>query len=235
MLQVLGASTYYGNLQILRNVSMEVKAGEVVTVIGANGAGKTTLLKTIMGLAPPRSGQVVFQGKDISRKPANEVVGQGISMVTSDRDIFPEMTVLENLMMGYYPRRKDKDGLEPSLEQVYALFPRLKERQKQVSRTMSGGERQMLVIGRALMSAPKLLLLDEPSMGLSPRLIAEIAQSIQRLREQGMTVLLVEQNCSLALSLADRGYVLQTGQVTMHDKASNLMSDPTVKRMYLGG
>jgi len=235
VLQVLGASTYYGNLQILRNVSMEVKAGEVVTVIGANGAGKTTLLKTIMGLAPPRSGQVVFQGKDISRKPANEVVGQGISMVTSDRDIFPEMTVLENLMMGYYPRRKDKDGLEPSLEQVYALFPRLKERQKQVSRTMSGGERQMLVIGRALMSAPKLLLLDEPSMGLSPRLIAEIAQSIQRLREQGMTVLLVEQNCSLALSLADRGYVLQTGQVTMHDKASNLMSDPTVKRMYLGG
>lgn len=235
MLQVQGANTYYGNLQILRDVTMEVKAGEVVTVIGANGAGKTTLLRTITGLAPPRSGQVTFQGKDVSRRPANEIVGMGITMVTSDRDIFPEMTVYENLLMGYYPRRKDRNGLEPGLEQVYALFPRLKERQKQVSRTLSGGERQMLVIGRALMSAPKLLLLDEPSMGLSPRLIAEIAQSIQRLREQGVTILLVEQNCSLALSLADRGYVLQTGQVTMHDKASNLMSDPTVKRMYLGG
>ncbi|MBI2916885.1 MAG: ABC transporter ATP-binding protein [Chloroflexi bacterium] len=235
MLQVQGVSTYYGNLQILHDVSMEVKEGEVVTVIGANGAGKTTLLKTITGLAPPRLGQVVFQGRDISRRPANEIVGLGITLVTSDRDIFPEMTVYENLLMGYYPRRKDKDGLGPGLEQVYTLFPRLKERQQQLSRTMSGGERQMLVIGRALMSAPKLLLLDEPSMGLSPRLIAEIAQSIQHMRERGVTILLVEQNCGLALSLADRGYVLQTGQVTMNDKAANLMTDPTVKRMYLGG
>jgi len=235
MLQVKSVNTYYGNLQILYNVSLEVHPGEIVTVIGANGAGKTTLLKTIAGLVPPRSGTVVFQGKDISRKPASDIVGLGITLVTSERDIFPEMSVLENLLMGYYPRRRDKNGLAASLEQVYALFPRLKERQRQVSRTLSGGERQMLVIGRALMAAPHLLLLDEPSMGLSPRLIAEIAQAIRRLRQQGVTILLVEQNCNLALSLADRGYVLQTGQVTMHDSAQNLSSDETVKRIYLGG
>lgn len=235
MLEVKGVSTYYGNLRILHDVSLEVGDGEIVTVIGANGAGKTTLLRTIAGLVPPRTGQVIFGGKDVGRRPANEVAGMGIILVTSDRDIFPDMTVLENLYMGYYPRRRDKSGMAASLGQVYQLFPRLKERQKQVSQTLSGGERQMLVIGRALMSAPRLLMLDEPSMGLTARLIAEIAQAVQRLREQGMTILLVEQNCSLALSLADRGYVLQTGQVTMHDKAQNLMTDPTVKRMYLGG
>jgi len=234
MLKVEGLDVYYGAVHALKGVSLRADAGEVVTLIGANGAGKTTLLRSISGLVPSRAGRVTFEGKDITRMPPHEVVGLGISQSPEGRMVFANLTVEDNLELGAY-RRKDRPAIRKDRDSVYTLFPRLLERRRQTSGTLSGGEQQMLAIGRALMSRPRLLLLDEPSLGLAPLLVREIFRTILEINRTGVTVLLVEQNAHMALSIAGRGYVLETGRVQIEDQASRLLQNEDVKKAYLGG
>jgi branched-chain amino acid transport system ATP-binding protein len=233
-LEVRDLRVHYGKIEAIKGISFVVNQGEIVSLIGANGAGKTTTLKTISGLRNVSSGQILFDGKDISKIPAHERVDLGISQAPEGRGIFPGMTVLENLEIGKFNRKDRKHEMVEDLEKVYALFPRLKERLGQAGGTLSGGEQQMLAIGRALMARPKLLLLDEPSMGLAPQMIANIFRIITEINKQGVTILLVEQNAQQALQRADRAYVLETGNVTKEAKASDLLNDPDVKAAYLG-
>jgi branched-chain amino acid transport system ATP-binding protein len=232
LLEVSDIHVHYGKVAALRGVTLEVGEGEIVALIGANGAGKTTTLKTISGLRPLSHGRITFRGEDISKTPAHKRVKFGIGQAPEGRGIFPGMTVQENLLMGAYGRKGDLTG---ELEEVYALFPRLAERKTQFGGTMSGGEQQMLTIGRALMTKPSVLLLDEPSMGLAPMLIAQIFEIIEEINKRGTTVLLVEQNAHQALQLAHRAYVLETGQVVKSAAASDLLHDPQVRAAYLGG
>jgi branched-chain amino acid transport system ATP-binding protein len=234
MLQLSGVNTYYGPSHVLQNVSLEVKKGEIVCLLGANAAGKTTTMKTIFGLVRPRSGSVQFQGKPIERKLTGEIVTSGLALVPEARRIFPRMTVLENLEMGAFSRR-NKAEVQEEMEHVFQVFPRVKERVKQVAGTMSGGEQQMLAMGRAMMSRPSMICMDEPSMGLSPILVQTVFDTILRIRDEGVTIFLVEQNASMALSLADRGYVLQTGKIVLSDSAANLLTNDLVRQAYLGG
>jgi branched-chain amino acid transport system ATP-binding protein len=234
VLRLSDVHTYYGHIHALQGISLEVHRGEIVTLLGANGAGKTTTLKTIHGLLHPREGRIEFDGRDITAMPAHEHVGVGIGQAPEGRRIFSRMSVLENLQMGAYSRRDTKD-LRPDFARVFELFPRLQERRTQSAGTLSGGEQQMLAIGRALMTRPKLLLLDEPSMGLSPILVQEIFAIIKDINEQGATILLVEQNALMALGVADRGYVLQTGRIVQSGDAKALLEDEEVRKAYLGG
>ncbi len=233
LLELHDVHSYYGNIQALRGVSLTVEEGEVVTLIGSNGAGKTTTLRSINGVLPPREGKIIFNGEEIQGVPAHDMVGRGIAQSPEGRKIFHRMTVLENLEMGAY-HRNDRAGIQEDITRVFDLFPRLKERIKQESGTMSGGEQQMLAIGRALMSNPKLLLLDEPSMGLAPVLVERIFQIIEEINKQGNTILLVEQNANIALEIASRGYVLETGQIVSTASAAELREDPKVREAYLG-
>jgi branched-chain amino acid transport system ATP-binding protein len=234
LLEVENIHSYYGHIHALRGVSLTVEEGEVVTLIGSNGAGKTTTLRSIHGILPPREGRIVFRGEEIQGKPAHDMIKKGIAQSPEGRKIFPRMTVLENLEMGAY-HRSDRAGIQEDLDRVYDLFPRLKERVKQEAGTLSGGEQQMLAIGRALMSRPKLLLLDEPSMGLAPVLVERIFQTIEEINKQGTTILLVEQNANIALEVATRGYVLETGAVVEAAPTEKLREDPKVREAYLGG
>jgi branched-chain amino acid transport system ATP-binding protein len=234
MLQLVNVNTYYGPSHVLQNLSLEVKKGEIVCLLGANAAGKTTTMKTIFGWVRPRSGSVLFQGKHIERKLTGDIVSSGLALVPEARRVFPRMSVLENLEMGAYTRHS-KAELHADLDHVCQIFPRLKERLKQPAGTMSGGEQQMLAMARALMSHPTMICMDEPSMGLSPILVETVFSTIKRIRAEGVTVFLVEQNASMALSLADRGYVLQTGKVVLSDTARNLLSNDLVRQAYLGG
>ena len=225
---------HYGKIEAIKGVTVTVNEGEIVTLIGANGAGKTTILKTISGLRNVSSGDIAFNGESINKIEVHDGVNLGISQVPEGRGIFPGMTVLENLEMGKYSRKNRKAEMDEDLDRVYTLFPRLKERVHQAGGTLSGGEQQMLAMGRALMSRPKVLLLDEPSMGLAPQMIANIFRIITEINKQGVTILLVEQNAQQALQLADRGYVLETGNVVKEAKASDLLNDPVVREAYLG-
>jgi branched-chain amino acid transport system ATP-binding protein len=233
LLEVESIHSYYGNIHALRGVSLTVEEGEVVTLIGSNGAGKTTTLRSIHGILPPRKGRIVFRGEEIQGKPAHDMIKKGIAQSPEGRKIFSRMTVLENLEMGAH-HRTDGPGIQRDIERVFDLFPRLKERTKQEAGTMSGGEQQMLAIGRALMSRPKLLLLDEPSMGLAPVLVERIFQTIEEINRQGTTILLVEQNANVALEIATRGYVLESGTVVNAAPAEKLREDPKVREAYLG-
>lgn len=233
MLEVKDIHTYYGNIHALKGVSLEVEKGEIVTLIGANGAGKTTTLRTISSLLKPRQGSVFLNGEDTSKLKAHELVYQGISMVPEGRGVFAKLTVMENLDMGAYSRN-DKGQIEADLDRVFQLFPRLKEREKQRAGTLSGGEQQMLATGRALMARPSLLLMDEPSMGLAPILVESIFDTIKEINKEGTTILLVEQNALMAFSVASRGYVLQTGQIVLHDTVENLKKNEIVQKAYLG-
>ena len=234
MLKIDDINVYYGAIHALKGISLEVDEGEIVTLIGANGAGKSSTLRTISGLLKPKTGAIEFQGQNIAGVPAHEIVKRGISQVPEGRRIFAEMTVMENLDLGAFTR-KDKDGIAADLRHVFELFPRLEERRDQVAGTLSGGEQQMLAMGRALMSRPKLLLLDEPSMGLAPLLIREIFNIIVDINKSGTTVLLVEQNANMALSIASRAYVLETGRITLSGSAAELAASEEVKKAYLGG
>ena len=234
MLEVKNLNFYYSEIHALKDISFVVNKGEVVTLIGANGAGKTTTMRTISGLlGHPRSGSIVFEGKDITREAPHNIAKLGLTQSLEGRQIFPGLTVAENLNMGAYLMR-DKEWIEKQIEEVYELFPRLYERREQMGGTLSGGEQQMLAIGRALMSNPRLLMLDEPSLGLAPLIIKEIFSIIRKINDLGITILLVEQNSKAALNIADRGYVLENGQITMADTAQNLLSNPEVQRSYLG-
>ncbi len=233
LLQLQGLSVSYGKVQAVRNLALQVAAGSLVAVIGANGAGKTTLLGAIMGLLPSR-GQVLFDGHDLSRADTQARVEAGIGLVTEKRDLFGSMSVHDNLLLGAFRRRDGRAARQRELERVYALFPRLKERQAQQAQTLSGGERQMLALGRALMGAPRLLMLDEPSLGLAPRIVREVLHAVAQLRDAGMSVLLIEQNARAALQVADFGYVLELGEVSMHGPARQLLHDPKVEATYLG-
>jgi branched-chain amino acid transport system ATP-binding protein len=234
MLQVENITVYYGNIQAIKGVTLDIQEGEIVTLIGANGAGKSTLLKTVSGLLKPKEGQILYEGKPIGGKAAQAIVKQGISHVPEGRRIFANMTVEENLQLGAYLRR-DRAGIKKDMEQVYELFPRLLERLKQQAGTLSGGEQQMLAMGRALMAKPKLLLLDEPSMGLAPLLVKTIFRIIEEIKATGTTILLVEQNAHLALSIADRAYVMETGRIVLSGTANELTESEQVKMAYLGG
>ena len=233
LLEVENIHSYYGHIQALRGVSLTVDRGEIVTLIGSNGAGKTTTLRSIHGILPPREGRIVFDGEEIQGLPAHDMIGRGIAQSPEGRKIFSRMTVLENLEMGAY-HRNDTAEIRQDMDRVFELFPRLKERTRQEAGTMSGGEQQMLAIGRALMSRPKLVLLDEPSMGLAPVLVERIFQVIREINEQGTTSLLVEQNANVALEIAGRGYVLETGAVVNAASAEKLRQDPKVREAYLG-
>lgn len=233
MLQIKDLHTYYGNIQALKGVSLQVEQGEIVSLIGSNGAGKTTTLRTIQGILKPRQGTILFEGKPLESLSAQEIVRLGISQSPEGRLIFPRMTVKENLEMGAFSRN-DTLAIKSDLEKVLNLFPRLRERIAQKGGTLSGGEQQMLAIGRAMMARPRLLLLDEPSMGLAPLLVAQIFSIVQEINAQNTTILLVEQNARMALSISDRGYVLQTGQVVLTGSAQDLQSDETVRKAYLG-
>ena len=233
-LEIKDLRVHYGKIEAIKGVSVVVNQGEIVTLIGANGAGKTTILKTISGLRPVSSGSVTFDGEDINKIPAHKRVDLGISQVPEGRGIFPGMTVLENLEMGKFNRKDRKHEMDEDLERVYTLFPRLKERVGQAGGTLSGGEQQMLAMGRALMARPKVLLLDEPSMGLAPQMIANIFRIITEINKQGLTILLLEQNAQQALQRAHRAYILETGNVTKEAAASDLLNDPAVREAYLG-
>ena len=233
LLEVEKIHSYYGHIHALRGVSLTVEEGEIVTLIGSNGAGKTTTLRSIHGLLPPREGRIVFRGEEIQGVPAHDMIEKGISQSPEGRKIFHRMTVLENLEMGAY-HRNDRGGIQEDITHVFDLFPRLKERVKQEAGTMSGGEQQMLAIGRSLMGRPRLLLLDEPSMGLAPVLVERIFQVIQEINKQGTTILLVEQNANVALEIATRGYVLETGAIVNAAPAEKLREDPKVREAYLG-
>ena len=233
MLEIKDLQVYYGMIQAIKGVSFEVNQGEVIALIGANGAGKTTILHTITGLLAPKAGSVLFEGKDITKIPAHKIVSMGMAHVPEGRRVFAELTVLQNLKMGAYTR-KDKEEIEQTLRTVYDRFPRLEERKNQMAGTLSGGEQQMLAMGRALMSHPKIILMDEPSMGLSPIFVNEIFDIIEQVSKSGTTVLLVEQNAKKALSIADRAYVLETGNIVLDGKASDLLNDDSIKKAYLG-
>lgn len=233
LLQVQDIHTFYGAIHALRGISLTVEQGEIVTLIGGNGAGKSTTLNTICGITPARHGRVSLGGQEITHVPPHDIVRMGVTQAPEGRRIFARLTVRENLAMGAYTRN-DRDGIEESLASVYELFPRLKERQKQPGGTLSGGEQQMLAIGRALMSNPRILLLDEPSMGLAPILVQEIFAIIKQLNEKGTTILLVEQNAQLALSICSRGYVLQTGEIVLSGSGQDLLADEMVRKSYLG-
>lgn len=233
LLELENVHTYYGYIHALKSISLTVEQGEIVTLIGANGAGKTTTLRTITGLMRPRHGHVRLEGEDLAKYKPHEIVYRGMTMVPEGRRIFARMTVQENLEMGAYTRQ-DKQEIQRTLEYVFTLFPRLKERRHQLGGTLSGGEQQMLAIGRALMAKPRILLMDEPSMGLAPVLVETIFDTIQKINREGTTILLVEQNALMALSIAHRGYVLQTGEIVLHDTAENLRKNPTVQKAYLG-
>jgi branched-chain amino acid transport system ATP-binding protein len=236
ILELEDVHTYYGSIQALKGISIEVKQGEIVTLIGANGAGKSTTLRSINGLNSPRRGRIRFQGRDITYASAHDIVEQGISQSPEGRRLFPRMTVLENLEMGTFQRadRANRKAVNEDLERVYELFPRLNERKTQKAGTLSGGEQQMVAIGRALMARPKLLLLDEPSMGLAPIFVERIFEIIKEINSQGIPILLVEQNALMALDVASRGYVLETGKIALADDAKKLKQNDDVKRTYLG-
>lgn len=233
LLEVKDVHAYYGNIHALKGVSLTVEKGEIVSLIGGNGAGKTTTLRTISGLMTPISGSITLEGENLSTYKAHELASKGVAMVPEGRGVFSKMTVLENLEMGAY-YRKDKNGIAEDLQAVYELFPRLKERRAQVAGTLSGGEQQMLATGRALMAHPNLLLMDEPSMGLAPVLVEAIFDTIENINKEGTTILLVEQNAHMALQVANRGYVLQTGEIVLHDTADNLQKNEMVQKAYLG-
>jgi len=233
LLEVNDIHTYYGAIHALKGVSIYVEQGEIVTLIGANGAGKSTTLNTICGILHPHSGTITLDGEPIHGLPAHQIVMRGVAQAPEGRRVFGRLNVIENLEMGAYAR-KDKAGIKRDMERVFTLFPRLKERAKQVAGTLSGGEQQMLAIGRALMASPRLLLLDEPSMGLAPILVEAIFDTIREINSQGTTVLLVEQNALMALSVANRGYVLETGNVVLHDSAAALQKNEMVRKAYLG-
>lgn len=233
MLEVKDLKVNYGMIQAIKGISFEVNEGEVIALIGANGAGKTTILHTVTGLLAPKSGSIFFEGKEITKVPAHKIVSMGMAHVPEGRRVFAQLSVYDNLKMGAYTR-KDKREIEESLENVYKRFPRLEERKNQMAGTLSGGEQQMLAMGRALMSRPKIILMDEPSMGLSPIFVNEIFDIIQEVSAGGTTVLLVEQNAKKALSIADRAYVLETGNITLEGDAKVLMNDDSVKKAYLG-
>jgi branched-chain amino acid transport system ATP-binding protein len=234
LLEVRGLDVYYGAVHALKGVTLHAEAGEIVTLIGANGAGKTTLLRTISGVVPARAGQVCFEGRDITRVPAHEIVALGLSQAPEGRMVFANLSVEDNLELGAY-RRKDRGEVRADRDAQYTLFPRLLERRKQLSGTLSGGEQQMLAIARALMSRPRLLLLDEPSLGIAPILVRDIFRNIVEINRRGVTVVLVEQNAHMALSVAGRGYVLETGRVVLEDSAAKLASNDQVRAAYLGG
>ena len=233
MLELKDVHSYYGNIHALKGVSLMVDNGEIVTLIGSNGAGKTTTLRTIQGIIRPRQGTIMLDGVALEKLPSHEIVLRGIAQSPEGRLIFPGMSVLENLEMGAYAR-KDRDAVRSDLERVFSLFPRLKERIKQKGGTLSGGEQQMLSMGRALMAKPRIMLLDEPSMGLAPILVEQIFDIIVELNRTGTTILLVEQNARMALSIANRGYVIQTGEIILHDTAANLKQNEMVQKSYLG-
>ena len=232
MLKVENLNVYYGSINAIKGISFEVNQGEIVTMIGANGAGKSTTMNTVAGLLNPRSGSIVFEGKDITHMPASKVVSLGLALCPEGRRVFQQMSVRENLEMGGYTRQASE--IAPALDHVFELFPRLKERQRQVAGTLSGGEQQMLAMGRAMMSKPKLLMLDEPSMGLAPLLVEQIFDIILSLNKAGTTILLVEQNAQMALSIANRAYVLETGKIFKEGSADMLMHDDAVRKAYLG-
>jgi branched-chain amino acid transport system ATP-binding protein len=234
LLEVRDLHTYYGNIHALKGVSLSVEEGEIVTLIGANGAGKTTTLHTISGLIQPRSGEVMFDGDDLTRVSAHRIIPRGVIQVPEGRRMFARLTVDENLAMGGFTL-KSKAEVRAGIERAYEMFPRLKERRSQIAGTLSGGEQQMLAMGRALMAKPRVLLLDEPSMGLAPNLVEYIFTTIKRIHDEGTSILLVEQNASMALEVADRGYILQTGEIVLQDVADRLMTNPEVQKAYLGG
>lgn len=234
MLEVKDLEVYYGAIHAVKGISLRVEDGQIVTLIGSNGAGKSTTLHTISGLIKPRSGNILFDGTDITGTPAHKIVASGLVQVPEGRHVFANMSVMENLDMGAY-LRKDKDGIEKDKKKVFELFPRLFERKNQLSGTLSGGEQQMLAMGRALMERPRVLLLDEPSMGLAPLLVKEIFSIIKTINEEGTTVLLVEQNANMALSIADYAYVLETGRITLSGPAGDLSASEAVRKAYLGG
>jgi branched-chain amino acid transport system ATP-binding protein len=233
LLKIDNLHTYYGNIHALKGISLEVDKGEIVTLIGANGAGKTTTLRTISGLLTPRQGHIHLDGEEITGVPANQLVHRGIAMVPEGRGVFAKMSVSENLELGAFTR-DDKNGIKSDLDFVFELFPRLMERRRQMAGTLSGGEQQMVAMGRALMAKPNILLMDEPSMGLAPILVEDVFKTIVKINEEGTTVLLVEQNASMALSIANRGYVLQTGEIVLADKAAALTKNEMVQKAYLG-
>lgn len=233
MLQVKDLSISYGAIQAVRHVDFEVKKGEIVTLIGANGAGKSTILKTISGIVKPQSGSIEYQNESLVGKKAPQIVAAGVSQVPEGRHVFPAMTVMENLQLGAY-LQKDRAQIEARLQNIYEMFPILKERQHQDAATLSGGEQQMLVMARAMMAGPKLLLLDEPSMGLAPIYIQKVFEIIQKINAQGTTILLIEQNAHQALAIADRGYVIASGEIQLSGTGKELLNDPQVKRAYLG-
>jgi branched-chain amino acid transport system ATP-binding protein len=233
LLEVNDIHTYYGAIQALRGVSVQVEEGEIVTLIGANGAGKSTMLNTICGLLRPRRGTIYLKGEPIHELPPHEIVARGVSQAPEGRRVFGRLNVIENLEMGAFAR-KDKEGIKREMERVFTLFPRLKERARQIAGTLSGGEQQMLAIGRSLMANPRLLLLDEPSMGLAPILVEAIFDTIREINSQGTTILLVEQNALMALSVAKWGYVLETGEIVLHDRSSQLQENEMVRKAYLG-
>jgi branched-chain amino acid transport system ATP-binding protein len=234
MLKLNSVSISYGAIQAVRDVTIDVPRGEVVTIIGANGAGKSTLLKSIVGLEPVTNGRISFDGQDITTTPAHRRTGMGVALSPEGRGVFSDQSVRDNLLLGAYSKKSDPGRTELKIEQYFELFPRLKERQEQLAGTLSGGEQQMLAIARALMSEPKLLLLDEPSLGLAPLIIRDIFNTIRALRETGLTILLVEQMANQALGVADRAYVLETGRVTLQGKGCDLLNDPKVRAAYLG-
>jgi len=234
LLKVEGVSSYYGNFQALKEVSLGIARGEIVTLLGSNGAGKSTLLKTVSGLLRPRSGAILFQEQRIEHLDPNAIVSRGVSQCPEGRKLFPEMTVLKNLRLGAYVRRRDTNGIEKSLAEIFRLFPILSERSKQMAGTLSGGEQQMLAMGRALMSNPTLLLLDEPSLGLAPLVVRALFQTIRDINERQTTIFLVEQNAAQALQVAHRGYVMETGKIVLSGARQSLLEDEQVKKAYLG-
>jgi len=233
LLEIDNVHAFYGNIHALKGISLTVEEGEIVSLIGGNGAGKTTTLRSISGLLSPREGTITLRGEDLRKYKAHQLVSKGVAMVPEGRGVFAKLTVEENLQMGAY-HRKDRDGIAQDLNRVYKLFPRLDERKNQVAGTMSGGEQQMLATGRAMMSRPTLLLMDEPSMGLAPVLVEAIFQTIEEINKEGTTILLVEQNAHMALQIANRGYVLQTGEIVLQDTAKNLQQNAMVQKAYLG-
>ena len=235
MLEIKDLHVYYDNIHALKGISLEINEGEVVSIIGANGAGKTTTLQTISGLITPKSGSIIFEGKDLLKEQAHNICKLGIAQVPEGRRIFSQLAVKDNLKLGQFTIKDSAENMEKDRAEFYKVFPRKSERKNQLAGTISGGEQQMLAMGRALMSRPKLLILDEPSMGLSPLFVKEIFEVIRQLKEKGTTILLVEQNAKMALSISDRAYVIETGKITLEGKASDLLHNENVKKAYLGG